>query len=101
MDIPTPPVDATAEMWQLEQLMWWVLDRSVNHVEEQVKYIESLVQDKMPTNPREEDSTPAINHTWVGRGSNTVMGEKAPSLSIFSREESPTKHESLYKQWMF
>ena len=58
VDIPTPPVDAAVETWQLEQYMWQVLERLVKYMEEQVKCIKSLVQDKMPTNPREKYSIP-------------------------------------------
>ena len=55
--------------------MHQVLDRLVNYMPEQVKCIDSLVQGKIPTNPREVDSTPpTVNHTQVVMGPKSVMG---------------------------
>ena len=78
MDIPTPPVDTAVEMQQLEQLTHQGLDRLMNYMEEQIDCTESLVQCKMLADPREGDSTlPAINHTQVVLGFNSVMGQKS------------------------
>ena len=54
----------------------------MNYMEEQVKCIESLGQDKRSTKSREEDpAPPEINHTQIVMGPNSVMRERLQRLA--------------------
>ena len=81
LDIATPSVGVASahsgDSQRFAQLTQQVSDRLEGYVEEQVQHMESIVQVKIPTTPKEDNNIPPpITNTSVGFGLGLAMGVK-------------------------